>query len=241
VTVHRNMRSTARAPNRLPPRCAMTPAWTHRPPQPPGCHDRPGTGAGPGAARPFQGQVDRVRGGGCPWRGRMAWTRSRSPGCGSPTSGRQLEGLAGEFTVVAWDAPGCGRPADPRRGWSSRHRRPPTGERARPHGSRWRPAGRTTWTRGNSLLGLSWADGAGMSRLPPQPHENLRSFGQVYPGARGPCRRALSCRIQYGSEGAVLADLHTICTRCPACPHAAGLTCCSATKRQSRFFIGGEI
>jgi pimeloyl-ACP methyl ester carboxylesterase len=26
---------------------------------------------------------------------------------------RQLEGLSDEFTVVAWDAPGCGRSSDP--------------------------------------------------------------------------------------------------------------------------------
>jgi pimeloyl-ACP methyl ester carboxylesterase len=29
----------------------------------------------------------------------------------------QLEGLAKDFTVVAWDAPGCGRSADPPGGW----------------------------------------------------------------------------------------------------------------------------
>ena len=51
---------------------------------------------------------------------------------------------------------------------------PPTGERAKPHGSRWsaqldeRP-GRV----GLGLLGLSWADGEGMTRLPPQPPHDL--------------------------------------------------------------------
>jgi pimeloyl-ACP methyl ester carboxylesterase len=34
-------------------------------------------------------------------------------GDGSATWGDQLEGLADEFTVVAWDAPGAGRSADP--------------------------------------------------------------------------------------------------------------------------------
>jgi len=51
---------------------------------------------------------------------------------------------------------------------------PPAGERAKPHGSRW-SAPRTNdldpW--GLVCSALAWADGVGMTRLPPQPPANL--------------------------------------------------------------------
>ena len=51
---------------------------------------------------------------------------------------------------------------------------PPTGERAKPRGPRWSTLpDERPWPAGLGLLGLSWADGAGMARLPPQPKDNL--------------------------------------------------------------------
>jgi hypothetical protein len=59
--------------------------------------------------------------------------------------------------------------------WSSRHRRPiPSGERAKPHGSRWSTLpDERPWPVGLGLLGLSWVDGDRMIRLPPQPPDHL--------------------------------------------------------------------
>jgi hypothetical protein len=58
--------------------------------------------------------------------------------------------------------------------WSSRHRRPPSGERGKRRGSRWStlPAERP-WPAALGLLGLPWADGDEMGRLPHQPPDNL--------------------------------------------------------------------
>jgi hypothetical protein len=51
---------------------------------------------------------------------------------------------------------------------------PPTGERAKRHGSRWSaPLDERPWPVALGLLGLSWAVGDGMTRLPPQPPDNL--------------------------------------------------------------------
>jgi hypothetical protein len=65
---------------------------------------------------------------------------------------------------------------------------PPTGERAKRHGSRWSaPLDERPWPVALGLLGFAWADGDGMTRHPPQAPAS-RGFG-VHPRARGPRRR----------------------------------------------------
>jgi hypothetical protein len=56
-----------------------------------------------------------------------------------------------------------------------------TGQGGAPH--------RTNDLMALGLLGLPWAGGDGMTRLPPQPPDNLNQAADVHPGTRGPRRR----------------------------------------------------
>jgi len=59
-------------------------------------------------------------------------------------------------------------------GVSSRRRRPARRGAGKRHGPRWSsPLVERPWPVALGLLGLPWADGAGMGRLPPQPPANL--------------------------------------------------------------------
>lgn len=67
---------------------------------------------------------------------------------------------------------------------------PASGERGKRHGSRWSaPPDERSWPMALGLLGLPWADGGEMGRLPPQPPANLDQAAESIPEPRGPRRR----------------------------------------------------
>jgi len=71
-------------------------------------------------------------------------------------------------------------PAHASPGWSSRHRRPThRGAGQAPRVKVERPAGRTTLAVALGLLGLPWADGDEMGRLPPQPPGSLHQTASI--------------------------------------------------------------